>query len=340
VVHRALTKEVAIRFASAEAMRKALQPAGARPGEVWVNPKDGAEMVWIPGGEFLMGSDPEEIDEIWRKFSWKEEWKSGAQRESPRHQVGVEGFWMARYEVTNEQFARFAQETGYQTEAEKAGSGWTWNQKEGNWGEMKGADWRHPFGPESNLEGKERHPVVQVSWNDAVAYCEWAGLGLPTEAQWEYAARGRNTGLNGKPRFIFVWGDDLPKGRGRYGNFADESAEKQFPNWFIFEGYDDGYVYTSPVGSFDPNGFGLYDMAGNVWEWCVDWFGENYYAECEKQGLVRNPTGLAGGSMRVLRGGSWNDLPYSSRVARRLCNDPRDRIDVAGFRVAMTPPQK
>jgi formylglycine-generating enzyme required for sulfatase activity len=205
---------------------------------------------------------------------------------------------------------------------------------------MKGADWRHPLGPGSDLEGKERHPVVQVSWNDAVAYCEWAGLRLPREAEWEYAARGGNTGLNGKPRFIFVWGDELPKGQGRYGNFADESAKKQFPNWFIFEGYDDGYVYTSPVGSFEPNGYGLYDMAGNVWEWCFDWFDENYYVECERQGLIRNPTGPARGSMRVLRGGSWYDYPADVRVARRDWVDPRSRYDNAGFRCAMTPPQK
>jgi formylglycine-generating enzyme required for sulfatase activity len=265
-------------------------------------------MVWIPGGEFLMGSDPKEIDEIWKKFGWLEEWKQYTKRESPKHQVRVDGFWMYQYEVTVAQYRTFCQDTGREMPAEPV---WGW---------------------------QENHPIVNVSWDDATAYCQWAGVRLPTEAEWEYAARGENTGLNRKPHTIFIWGDELPKGQGGYGNFADETFKKQFPEWFICEGYDDGFVYTSPVGSFDPNSLGLYDMAGNVWEWCADWFDENYYAECQKQGTVSNPTGPETGAGRVLRGGSWGADPYYDRVSNRLRLDPRYRIDSAGFRCAKTPP--
>jgi len=163
--------------------------------------------------------------------------------------------------------------------------------------------------PEAPTWGwQDNHPIVYVTWHDAVDYCKWAGVQLPTEAQWEYAARGGNTGVNGKPRYIFVWGDELPKGKGEYGNFADESFKKVAPPWIILEGYDDGYVFTAPVGSFKPNGFGLYDMGGNAYEWCSDWYDENYYASAPD----RNLQGPESGTRRVLRGGSWDDDPSTS----------------------------
>jgi len=285
-----------------------------------INPQDGAEMVYIPEGEFIMGTDQAEIDRIWQRFGWEKEWKQYFKNESPKHQVYVDGFWMYRYEVTVAQYRKFCQETGRQMPPEPK---WGW---------------------------QDNYPIVNVSYDDAVNYCKWAGVRLPTEAEWEYAARGGNTGpalersegLNEKPRYIFVWGDELPKGlpalpasrkssrqagaaaaqagKGGYGNFADESIKKKFlpsssgqVGWIIFEGYDDGYVYTAPVGSFNHNGFGLYDMAGNVWEWCTDWYDENYYQNSPSQ----NPQGHPSSLWRVLRGGSWYDDPYFVRAANR-----------------------
>lgn len=237
-----------------------------------INPKDGAEMVYIPEGEFIMGTDKSEIDKIWQRFGWEKEWKQYFKNESPKHQVYVDGFWMYRYEVTVAQYRKFCQET------------------------------RRQMPPEPKWGWQDNHPIVNVSYDDAVNYCKWAGVRLPTEAEWEYAARGGNTGLNEKPRYIFVWGDETPKGKGGYGNFTDESIKKEFFDWIIFEGYDDGYFYTAPVGSFSPNEFGLYDMAGNVWEFCADWYDENYY----QHSPARNPQGPSSGSYRVLRGGSWS----------------------------------
>jgi len=248
-----------------------------------INPKDGAAMVYIPGGEFLMGTDQAEIDEIWQKFGWKEEWKENTRDESPKHQVYVDGFWMYKYEVTVAQYRKFCNDTGRQMP------------------DMPSWDWQ------------DNHPIVFVNYHDAVVYCQWARVQLPTEAQWEYAARGGNTGLNGKPRYTFVWGNELPKDRGGYGNFADEIFIIVFPGFPIFEEYNDGYAYTAPVGRFNHNGFGLYDMAGNVWEWCTDWYDENYYQNSPSQ----NPQGHPSSLWRVLRGGSWYDDPYFVRAANR-----------------------
>ncbi len=277
------------------AQKESPQP---KPGTERINPKDGAVMVYIPEGEFLMGTDPDEIDQIWQKFGWVEEWKQYHKDESPKHQVYVDGFWMYKYEVTVAQYRKFCQETGRQMPSAPP---WGWH---------------------------ENHPIVNVTYDDAVAYCNWVGVQLPTEAEWEYAARGGYTGLKGKPRYIFVWGDELPKGKGGSGNFADESVKKQYPDLSIFEGYDDGYVYTAPVGSFKPNGFGLYDMAGNVWEWCADWYDENYYQNSHP----RNPQGPETGTRRVLRGGSWFLLVDFVRVADRYWVDPDGGYGDRGFR--------
>jgi len=270
-----------------------------KQGDIARNPIDGAEMVYIPEGEFMMGTDKDEIDQIWQKFGLYEDWKQSAKDESPKHRVYVDGFWMYRYEVTIAQYRRFCDKTGRQMPPEP----------EGGW--------------------QDNHPIVYVTWHDAVDYCKWAGVQLPTEAEWEYAARGGNTGLNGKPRYIFVWGDELPKGKGGYGNLADESFKQKFPDEIIFKGYDDGYAYTAPVGSFKLNEFGLYDMVGNVWEWCADWYDENYYLNSPPS----NPQGTETGTWRVLRGGSWViGHPSIFRAAARRGDNPVFSYGDVGFR--------
>lgn len=268
-------------------------------------------MVFIPGGKFQMGST------------------NGARDEQPRHEVEISGFFLDTHEVTNAQFAAFVKATGYVTEAEQ----WGWSlvfapaaEAEERvlgaewWAKVAGADWRHPEGPDSTIEGKDREPVVQVSWNDAVAYCKWAGKRLPTEAEWEYAARG---GLVGKD---YPWGDEPPAEGRRKMNTWDGV----FP---LKNTAEDGYAALAPVGSFPPNGFGLYDMAGNVWEWCSDWYAPDYYA----QSPPRDPKGPRDGTMRVMRGGSWLcSASYCSgyRVAHRNSATPDSGLTNTGFRCA------
>jgi sulfatase modifying factor 1 len=171
----------------------------------------------------------------------------------------------------------------------------------------------------------EDHPITMVTWEDAVAYCRWVGGRLPTEAEWEYAARG---GEEGKK---YVWGDaktPLVKGV-KHANVADQSAKRKYSDWTIFEGYDDGYKWTSPVGYFEPNGFGLYDMAGNVEEWCSDWYGEDYYDGSPR----RDPQGPSSGDIRVLRGGCWFSNPGYLRSSCRSVGPPDFRDYNLGFRV-------
>jgi formylglycine-generating enzyme required for sulfatase activity len=272
-------------------------PRNPRPGQVWVNPRDGGEMVWIPGGEFWMGSNPEEFDAIWRRFGWPEEWKQYETDELPKHRVRVEGFWLYKYEVTVAQYRQFCQATGREMREQP--------------------DWN-----------KDDHPVVNVTWHDAMAYCAWAGVRLPTEAEWEYAAQGGQG-------YLFPWGNDLP-GRGdRVGNVADEAAKKEHPDRPIFEGYDDGYVYTAPVGSYDPNPFGLYDLAGNVWEWCSSIYQPYpYQANDGRENIDKNEQNMT----RVLRGGSWGVDPTGVRAADRGRTLPGVRFNHVGFRGAASRP--
>ncbi len=228
-------------------------------------PAPDKDMVWIPGGTFLMGSE---------KFY---------PEERPTHWVSVDGFWMDRTPVTNLQFARFVKATGYVTWAERvpkaedypgalpellfAGSvvfqsptqrvdmsnAYNW------WNWVRGADWRHPEGAGSNLDGKDRHPVVHVAWADVEAYCQWAGKEIATEAEWERAARG---GLHSA---TYTWGDEyMPKGKSMANHWQGDFP---YTNTLV-----DGYARTSPVGKFPENGYGLNDMAGNVWEWTSDWY--------------------------------------------------------------------
>jgi formylglycine-generating enzyme required for sulfatase activity len=222
-------------------------------------------MIWIPGGVFLMGSD--------RHYP----------EEAPAHRVKVDGFWMDRCTVTNAEFREFVAETGYVTLAERPAraedypgaqaellepSSVVFRKTAGPvdlrdpyqwWRYVRGADWRHPRGPGSTLQGLWRHPVVHVGYEDALAYAGWAGKQLPSEAEWEFAARG---GLEGAQ---YVWGNEFKRGMAN-------TWEGEFP-WQNLE--EDGYEWTAPVGSFPPNGYGLYDMAGNVWEWTTDWYQEH-----------------------------------------------------------------
>jgi formylglycine-generating enzyme required for sulfatase activity len=312
--------------------------------------KNPPEMVWIKGGDFIMGTDKADDTRA---------------DEMPAHKVHVDGFYMDVHEVTNAQFAAFVKATNYVTTAEKpidweeiktqlpAGTPrppdsllaasslvftpplqaialnnvamwWTW---------MKGADWKHPLGPGSSNVGKENYPVVHVSWDDAQAYCKWAGKRLPTEAEWEYAARG------GKSDFIYPWGNEK-----NYSKHAN-TWNGHFPDKNTLE---DGYDLSAPVKSFAPNGYGLYDMAGNVWEWCSDWYRSDYYKTCFDLGTVSNPQGPANSydpeeptvPKRVNKGGSFlcNDSYCSSyRITARMKTSADTGLEHMGFRCVATP---
>lgn len=263
------------------------------------NPIDGAEMVYIPPGAFIMGSNTVEIDHLWRKFEWPQEWKQHTKSEQPAHQVEVDEFWMYRNNVIVAQYLKFCKAT------------------------------KRSMPPPPMWEWTDSYPIVNVSWEDAKAYCTWAGSRLPYEAEWEYAARGGNTGLGTQPRTIFVWGDDYPKSK--VANLADSSFKKSKyynPDFYLFSNYDDGYTHTSPVGIFPPNRFGLHDMAGNVLQWCEDWFDKDYY----KHSPANNPRGASHGELRVLRGGAFDTIPAITRISRRLGNSPGVHHDDKGFR--------
>lgn len=301
-------------------------------------------MVYIPGGSFMMGGDNEQASDD----------------EYPKHQVTVSPFLMDATEVTNAEFKKFVAATGYKTVAErkpdweelkktlppntpkpdesmlvpaalvfKATSGpvdlndysqwWSWT---------AGADWKHPEGPNSSIEGKDNYPVVQVSWEDAQAYCKWAGKRLPTEAEWEFAARG---GLKDN---IYPWGN------------KKDNGQKMMNSWdgdFPYHNTQEDHHFTAaPVASYPGNGYKLYDMAGNVWEWCSDWYNAGYYKDLAGKTTV-NPTGPTKSfdpddpytPKRSLRGGSFlcNDSYCSGyRVSRRMKSSPDTGLEHTGFR--------
>ena len=308
-------------------------------------PPDATEgMVRIPGGEFAMGTDD----------------AAGWADEKPAHRVRVAGFWMDQAEVTNAQFRAFVEATGFVTTAERkpdweemrkqlppgtpkppesklvAGSmvfvppAGKVNLKDFSkwWQWTPGACWKHPEGPGSTLDGKDDHPVVHVSWDDATAFAKWAGKRLPTEAEWEFAARG---GLDGRP---YVWGDEPPDATRAnlwQGEFPHRNTKA------------DGYEGTAPVKTYPANGYGLHDMAGNVWEWCADWYQRDLYERRAGKGVIADPRGPDSSldkarpftPQRVQKGGSFlcNDS-YCSRYrpsARHGCS-PDTGMSHVGFR--------
>lgn len=303
-------------------------------------------MVFIKGGTFTMGGDNNQA----------------SADEFPKHKVQVDGFWMDATEVTNAQFQKFVEATNYVTTAEKKpdweemkktlppgtpkpsddmmiAASLVFKETSGPvdlndysqwWNWVPGANWKHPEGPGSSIEGKENYPVVQVSWYDAMAYCKWAGKRLLTEAEWEFAARG------GLENNIYPWGNEsINAGKSKANSWGGK-----FP---YYNDKRDGYLKIAPVRSFPANGYGLYDMAGNVWEWCSDWYDANYYKSFNS--IAINPEGPAKSydpednytPKRSLRGGSFlcNDSYCTGyRVARRMKSSPDTGLEHTGFRCA------
>jgi len=259
-------------------------------------------MVYVPAGEFLMGSAENDADAV--------------DREKPQHTVYLDAFWIDRTEVTVAQFRNFVQATGYETTAERQGWGWTWVESAKKWQPVKGADWQHPFGPGTSTE--DNYPVVQVSWYDATAYCTWVGGTLPTEAQWEKAARG----TDGR---IYPWGNTFD---GQKLNYCDVNCPFDYKD----TRFNDGYKYTAPVGNYRGGGspYGALDMAGNVWEWVADWYGPY------PSGRQENPAGPDSGDYRVLRGGSESIGWGLVRCAYRYWYDPAVPDWNIGFRCVVS----
>ena len=240
--------------------------------------------------------------------------------ELPRHEVCVDGFWMAKTEVTRGQFKQFIKETGYRTDADKKGNAYIFNKEtDWKWKELPGYNWE-----KTGYSQDDAHPVVCVSWNDAKEFIKWLStktgqnFALPTEAQWAYAARGGTD-------FMRFWGTNVAEAC-KYANVADKD------NWITSFPCSDGYEYTSPVGKYKPNPFGLYDMLGNVWEWCEDVYDKNAYS----RHVRNNPVITSGGNSRVSRGGSWNNDPRCVRAANRGRSSAGIRNSFIGFRLCLS----
>lgn len=259
-----------------------------------------SKMIFIKGGEFSMGSD------------------NGMPHESPVHKVSVKSFWMDEKEVTVAEFAEFVKATNYKTEAEKFGWSGVFDLRQAEWMRSDGATWKNPDGDGSVPNPNE--PVTQISWNDANEFAKWAGKRLPTEAEWEFAARG------GLDKNTYAWGNDLrPNGKPVANWWQGEFPDKNT--------VEDGFLKRASVGSFAPNGYGLYDMSGNVWEWTSDWYDENYYSKSPKE----NPKGAESGDVKVMRGGSWmcaENFCSNYRVAGRSSATPDTGLNNVGFRLA------
>jgi formylglycine-generating enzyme required for sulfatase activity len=272
------------------------------------------QMTLVRGGTFTMGSN------------------DGSDDEKPTHTVQLDDYFIGTQEVTLQQFRAFIADTGYKTDAEKRtddyGS-YIYNVSRGGWEKKDGINWRHDA--EGKLQTNDQHPVIHISWNDAMAFCKWLkdktgkNYTLPTEAQWEYAAG------NGSRHTKYAWGNGNPT-NSRGGNVADETKLPNGTTWDSkFEGYTDGYWATAPVGQFGANELGLYDMTGNVWEWCSDWYSSDYYSSSSSL----NPTGPATGTLRALRGGGWCYNAESCRVVCRGGTAPASRRNRIGFRLAV-----
>jgi formylglycine-generating enzyme required for sulfatase activity len=287
---------VLLSLVACEAMKKAKAPAS------YTETIEGltVPMVWIPSGRFEMGSRMS-AEEVVKKYRGAAGDEQNLADEHPVHEVELDGFWLGKFEVTNRQYRKF--QPGHDSGSFQ---GWGLN--------------------------SDDQPVVEVSWTDAKAFCDWLSqktgktYTLPTEAQWEYACRAGTT----TERY---WGDDDDQ-MGKYANTADRTLKRDLgakvPSSWVFADTTDGYVVSAPVGRFKPNAFGLYDMIGNVWEWCEDWYDEKYYASSP----LRNPTGPSVGAQRVLRGGSWGIGPESARSAYRCWFSPEGRVLFFGFRLA------
>lgn len=319
-------------------------------------------MAWVPGGVFLMGSDS----------------KLAQPNERPTHQVKVHGFWMDVTHVTNDQFAEFVEKTDYVTTAEQkpdwetirvqlppgvpqppdhvlqpgamvfVGTNAQVNLNDYSqwWRYVPGANWRHPQGPGSSIEGKGDHPVVQVSYVDVQAYATWAGKRLPTEAEWEFAARG------GLEQATYVWGDELMPNGEMQANYWD-TTEQPFP---VVSPKAGGAANTVPAGTFPPNGYGLHDMTGNAWQWVSDWYRFDYFAMQAQAGQkpIDNPKGPgesfdpnepgvpANAPKRVIRGGSFlcnESYCLSYRPSARRSSDPYSPMSHLGFRLVKDAPE-
>ncbi len=264
-----------------------------------ISSKDGMVQVLIPAGEAILGrnaDDPKAPDD-----------------EKPLRQVDLEAFWFDQTEVTNFMFAQFVQETGYRTVPEKWTGSWVFTTSlsvetdPDSWKFIMGANWQHPLGPQSDWEKIENHPVVHITWFDAAAYCQWAGRRLPTEAEWEHAARGDSDR-------IFPWGDE-PPGNDRV-NFADKNLIAYWSEQFV----DDGYEFTAPTGNYllGASPYGILDLSGNVWEWTSDWYDDSYDDN----------------QPRVIKGGSWEESSFYIRLSRRIASDPTMTSNTQGFRCA------
>ncbi len=324
-------------------------------------------MVWIPAGAFTMGGPPQDNPTCRMAKSAKgkpicDGLRDGFTDAQPRHKVSVDGFWMDATEVTNAQYAAFVRATGYVTVAERKPepaqfpgvdpallvpgslvftpprSAVPLDNYAAWWKYVPGASWKHTGGPNSSLTGKEKYPVVQVAYEDAAAYAQWAGKRLPTEAEWERAARG------GRESDPYVWGKQLTPG----GRWQCNAFQGEFPYRNTVK---DGFTGLAPVAHYAPNRYGLYDMAGNAWEWCRDWYRPDFYAHLAAHGLARNPTGPADGfdpeepdvPKRVQRGGSF--LCSDQYCARYLLGTrgkgaPDTGLGHVGFRCVRSPPGK
>lgn len=302
-------------------------PTISRRTEYWPRSNDFSKsaagtadkMILIEGGSFFMGTKD--------KDGYRED------GEGPVRKVKVDAFHIEAHTVTNEEFSRFVEETGYVTDAERYGWSFVFYQFVSDrtkrkvkqivqqtpwWLVVNGASWKRPAGPDSTVEDKMDHPVVHVSWNDAQAYCAWAGKRLPTEAEWEFAARG---GLEHKK---YPWGDELTPDNQHLCNIW----QGEFPKMNTEE---DGYHGTAPSESFPPNGYGLYNTVGNVWEWCSDWFAKSV----QQRGGKNNPQGAKSGEFKVMRGGSYlchNSYCNRYRVAARSKNTQDSTSGNIGFR--------
>ncbi|CAL9704137.1 unnamed protein product [Knipowitschia caucasica] len=308
---------------AAPAVKYSASVNDGKTGETRPDP-GGSEMAMVPGGQFLMGTDSPGIP---------------ADGEGPQRPVHIQTFYMDVQEVTNQQFWTFVNATGHITEAEKFGDSFVFEgilseavKSEISqavaaapwWLPVKGADWRHPEGKDSDIMDRLDHPVLHVSWADAAAYCSWLQKRLPTEAEWEMACRG---GLQDR---LYPWGNKLtPKGQ-HYANLW----QGEFPSENSGE---DGFVRTAPVRSFPPNGLGLYDMVGNAWEWTSDWWTVHH-----SNGPETNPTGPTSGSDKVKKGGSYmchKSYCYRYRCAARSQNTPDSTASNLGFRCVSRDPR-